>query len=223
MAEPTYVQIKDIRPGQKALNVLFIVLEIGKPTRTKDNHDVRSCKIADKTGCINISIWDEVGGLVQTGDICRLIKGYSSIWKGCLTLYTGKGGDIQKVGEFCMTFSEVPNMSEPNPEYMPNKDGTQQGQQPNQPTQRRSPTEQTQQLQESTPGGGPQNVPMHRSPLMGVQQGMPPGGVNINQQIMNNGQRHARPPMMVHPRGPPPGMRPPMMDPNGNGRGRGRR
>jgi hypothetical protein len=24
---------------------------------------------------------------------------YSSIWKGCLTLYTGKGGDIQKVGE----------------------------------------------------------------------------------------------------------------------------
>ena len=47
----------------------------GAPTRTKDNHNVRSCKVADKTGCINISIWDEVGDLLQTGDICRLIKG----------------------------------------------------------------------------------------------------------------------------------------------------
>ena len=47
----------------------------GTATRTKDNHTVRSCKVADKTGCINISIWDEVGELVQPGDICRLLKG----------------------------------------------------------------------------------------------------------------------------------------------------
>ncbi|WAR12433.1 SOSB2-like protein, partial [Mya arenaria] len=32
-------------------------------TRTKDNHTVRSCKVADKTGSINISIWDEIGEL----------------------------------------------------------------------------------------------------------------------------------------------------------------
>ena len=50
-------------------------LSAGTPTRTKDNHNVRSCKVADKTGSINISIWDEVGDLLQTGDICRLVKG----------------------------------------------------------------------------------------------------------------------------------------------------
>lgn len=48
---------------------------LGKPTRTKDGHDVRSCKVADKSGSINISIWDETGDLLQTGDICRLTKG----------------------------------------------------------------------------------------------------------------------------------------------------
>ncbi|XP_005325662.3 SOSS complex subunit B2 [Ictidomys tridecemlineatus] len=39
------------------------------------------------------------------------------MWKGCLTLYTGRDGELQKIGEFCMVYSEVPNFSEPNPDY----------------------------------------------------------------------------------------------------------
>lgn len=39
---------------------------------------------------------------------------YTSIWKGALTVYTGKVGEITKVGEFTMIFSEMPNMSLPN-------------------------------------------------------------------------------------------------------------
>eukprot|EP00063_Salmo_salar_P031743 XP_014006578.1 PREDICTED: uncharacterized protein LOC106574968 [Salmo salar] len=77
-----------------------------------------SCQVADKSGCITLSVWDEVGGLIQPGDILRLTRGYASLWKGCLTLYTGRGGDLQKIGDFCMVFSEVPNFSEPNPEVL---------------------------------------------------------------------------------------------------------
>ncbi|XP_062401647.1 SOSS complex subunit B1-B [Sardina pilchardus] len=110
--------VKDIKPGLKNLNVLFIVLETGRVTKTKDGHEVRTCKVADKTGSISISVWDEVGGLIQTGDIIKLTKGYASVFKGCLTLYTGRGGELQKIGEFCMVYSEVPNFSEPNPEYL---------------------------------------------------------------------------------------------------------
>ncbi|XP_050015317.1 SOSS complex subunit B2 isoform X1 [Alexandromys fortis] len=109
--------IKDIKAGLKNLNVVFIVLEIGRVTKTKDGHEVRSCKVADRTGSITISVWDEIGGLIQTGDIIRLTRGYASMWKGCLTLYTGRGGELQKIGEFCMVYSEVPNFSEPNPDY----------------------------------------------------------------------------------------------------------
>ncbi|XP_045193424.1 SOSS complex subunit B1-A-like isoform X2 [Mercenaria mercenaria] len=132
-----YVYIKDIKPAQKNLNVIFIILEIGSPTRTKDNHTVRSCKVADKTGSINISIWDEIGEMILTGDICRLVKGYTNIFKNCLTLYAGKNGGINKIGEFCMQFSEMPNMSEPNPEF-----AQQQAQaKEQQANQRKSPTE----------------------------------------------------------------------------------
>ncbi|XP_056653877.1 SOSS complex subunit B1 isoform X2 [Monodelphis domestica] len=93
--------VKDIKPGLKNLNLIFIVLETGRVTKTKDGHEVRTCKVADKTGSINISVWDDVGNLIQPGDIIRLTKG------------------------FCMVYSEVPNFSEPNPEYsaqqLPNK------------------------------------------------------------------------------------------------------
>ncbi|KAL8163643.1 UNVERIFIED_CONTAM: SOSS complex subunit B1 [Gekko kuhli] len=146
----TETLVKDIKPGLKNLNLIFIVLETGRVTKTKDGHEVRTCKVADKTGSINISVWDDIGNLIQPGDIIRLTKGYrsffqlerngwgmgmislglqklnrfisevryASIFKGCLTLYTGRGGDLQKVGEFCMVYSEVPNFSEPNPEYV---------------------------------------------------------------------------------------------------------
>ncbi|MBN3282968.1 SOSB2 protein, partial [Polyodon spathula] len=171
------VLIKEVKPGLKNLNIVFIVLETGRVTKTKDGHEVRSCKVADKsgsitisvwdelgtliqpgdiirltrgssgskqvTGCntgrvtktkdghevrsckvadksgsITISVWDELGTLIQPGDIIRLTRGYASMWKGCLTLYTGRGGDLQKIGEFCMVYSEIPNFSEPNPDFL---------------------------------------------------------------------------------------------------------
>ncbi|KAM4626790.1 SOSS complex subunit B2 [Discoglossus pictus] len=110
----SFVSIKDIKAGQKNLNVVFIVLEIGRVTKTKDGHEVRSCKVADKTGSITVSVWDEIGSLIQPGDIIRLTRGYASMWKSCLTLYSGRGGELQKIGEFCMVYSELPNFSDPN-------------------------------------------------------------------------------------------------------------
>lgn len=109
-----YVQIKDMRPGLKNINVVFIVLEVGHPTLTKENREVRTFKVADQSACINASVWDEAGQLLLPGDIVRLTKGYVSLWRNCLTLYTSKGGDLQKIGEFCMVFNEQLNMSEPN-------------------------------------------------------------------------------------------------------------
>lgn len=80
---------------------------------------VRTFKVADPTACINVSVWDEPGNLLVPGDIVRLTKGYASIWRHCLTLYSGKNGDIFKVGDFCMNFNEQLNMSDPNPNLTP--------------------------------------------------------------------------------------------------------
>lgn len=113
------ILIKDIRPGLKNINVQFIVLEVGNATVTKENKEVRTFKVADQSACINASIWGEPGALLFPGDIVRMTKGYAVIWRHCLTLYSGKNGDIHKLGDFCMLFNEQLNMSEPNPNFAP--------------------------------------------------------------------------------------------------------
>lgn len=112
------ILIKDLRPGLKNINVVFIVLEVGAATLTKENREVRTFKVGDPTACINVSVWDEPGKLLVPGDIVRLTKGYASVWRQCLTLYSGKNGDIHKIGDFCMNFNEQLNMSEPNPNLL---------------------------------------------------------------------------------------------------------
>lgn len=110
--------IKDIRPGMKGLKMKLIVLDVGSSYKTKDGNEVRSCKVADKTGSVNISIWGDYGNFIQSGDIILLTRSYSTLFKNCLTLYVGKGGTLTKTGEFCMLFSEHPDLSEPNSEWI---------------------------------------------------------------------------------------------------------
>ncbi|XP_063602001.1 SOSS complex subunit B1-like [Penaeus indicus] len=74
-----YTLIRELKPGMKNLKLLFIVLEIGRPNVTKENHEVRSCKVADKTGCINISVWDEPGQLLQVSFQLLRFEGESRI------------------------------------------------------------------------------------------------------------------------------------------------
>ena len=105
-----FTSIRNLKPGMKDLSLMFIVLDISRPTKTKEGHEVRSCRVADRTGSINLSVWDNLGQLIQSGDIIRMTKGYVSVWKSCLTLYLGKSSEFQKVNEFCMVFSEVPFM-----------------------------------------------------------------------------------------------------------------
>lgn len=114
MDKTEFITIKDVRDGMKNINVMFIVLELTASTKTKENREVFSFKVADSTAVINCSIWDEPGKLLQPGDIVRMMKCYVSIWRGCLTLYSGKSGEITKMGDFCMVFNETLNMSEPN-------------------------------------------------------------------------------------------------------------
>ncbi|CAG9131336.1 hypothetical protein JYU34_014853 [Plutella xylostella] len=115
MSTVEYVQIKDLKAGMKNINAVFIVLEVGGPTVTKEGREVRTLRVADASAAVNLSVWDAAGALLAPGDIVRLSRGYAAVWRAQLTLYSGKCGDLHKVGEFCMLFNEQLNMSEPQP------------------------------------------------------------------------------------------------------------
>ncbi|XP_027201744.2 SOSS complex subunit B2 [Dermatophagoides pteronyssinus] len=107
--------IKDIKAPSNKLNVIAIAVEIVSRLITKDNHEIRVMRFADRTGCINMCLYDELGATVQPGDICHITRCYATFHKGALTLYMGRHGKLTKIGEFCMTFTETPNMSDGDP------------------------------------------------------------------------------------------------------------
>ena len=93
--------IKDLRPGMKNVTSTFIVIDKGRyifsnqtkrasvrvfsavcsdaPTgttnNTKDGSVVRKCRVADKTGSILFSLWNEQAEAIEYGDILKLTKG----------------------------------------------------------------------------------------------------------------------------------------------------
>lgn len=103
--------IKDLEPNQKNISLQVIVLEIAKPTQTKDGHEVRTVRIADKSGSINLSLWNEYGTVLKEGDIIRLNGCFTQIWKTSMQVKIGTKGQIIKCGDFMMVFSETPDMS----------------------------------------------------------------------------------------------------------------
>jgi ssDNA-binding replication factor A large subunit len=97
--------IKDLKPNLKNISLQVIVLDIQKPIQTKDGHEIRTVRIADRSGSVNISIWNECGALLKEGDILRLNNCFTQIWKNQLQLKVSAKGSIMKCGEFMMIFN----------------------------------------------------------------------------------------------------------------------
>ncbi len=51
-------------------------LPVGSTSHTKDGSVVRKCRVADGSGSILFSLWNEQAAAIEEGDILRLIKGY---------------------------------------------------------------------------------------------------------------------------------------------------
>eukprot|EP00727_Mastigamoeba_balamuthi_P012561 m51a1_g7928 putative soss complex subunit b1 (147) ;mRNA; r:43580-44131 len=108
--ERTY-KIAELGPSLKVVNCAFIVLDKQPPILTKDAHALYQFRVADYTACVNLLLYDDAGDALQPGDIVRLHGGYTSVHKGAVTLYRGQRGVLERTGEFCMLFTEMPNVS----------------------------------------------------------------------------------------------------------------
>lgn len=48
---------------------------LGSSLPTKDGNTAHKFKVADKTGSVDLTVWNEVGEAINCGDIIRLTKG----------------------------------------------------------------------------------------------------------------------------------------------------
>ncbi|KAH7731037.1 hypothetical protein AAVH_02086 [Aphelenchoides avenae] len=103
--------INQLQPGMKNVNTGFIVLDVGVPRKTSQGNEVRTIRIADHTGSINMSVWNDLGEFVSPSDIFRVRNGCTVVHKGCLAFSLPKSGEMLKTGEFLMAYSDHPDMS----------------------------------------------------------------------------------------------------------------
>ena len=107
--------------------MLDIILEC---KTTKDGHEIFRILVADKSGSIELYVWDELGKPICAGDILKLQMGYrmqlipfrmaQQFKDGVLRLYLSKISVLRRIGRFLhadsffrfnMVFREAPNFS----------------------------------------------------------------------------------------------------------------
>eukprot|EP00123_Amoebidium_parasiticum_P006894 comp17728_c0_seq1/m.17668 comp17728_c0_seq1/g.17668 ORF comp17728_c0_seq1/g.17668 comp17728_c0_seq1/m.17668 type:complete len:222 (-) comp17728_c0_seq1:443-1108(-) len=109
-----WTTVVDMRPNQRSVNTHVIVLEKPKPQPTTLGL-VYTLLVADQTGAIMLTVFNELGNEVRPGDILELVGGYCNLFKNkVLTLYVGQGdrGSLKRCGEFMMAYRDTPNMSD---------------------------------------------------------------------------------------------------------------
>ena len=73
--EGDFFGIKHLKPSMRNLVLTVIVLEQDpNPTITKDGHVVRNLLVADRSGKIRLSVWNEPGEYLVPGDIIRVTR-----------------------------------------------------------------------------------------------------------------------------------------------------
>lgn len=109
-----YVKIADLTPEAKKVNLLVKVIGVEEPrdieTRYGSKH-LAEATIADDSGSLIMTLWEEQVGTVEKGDVLQIENAYISLVRGTMRLNLGRYGKINKLDEELEDVSTEPNMS----------------------------------------------------------------------------------------------------------------
>jgi replication factor A1 len=93
------LDIKDLRDGAKKVSVEAKVVEKGDAREVKSRYGNETYRIvdavvADETGSIKLTLWNEQIDQVNVGDNIKIENGYITSFKGEIQLNVGKFGKM---------------------------------------------------------------------------------------------------------------------------------
>jgi replication factor A1 len=96
------VAIKDLHDGMKRVDVEAKIVEKGDPrevrSRFKDEtYKIVDAVVADETGSIKLTLWNEQIDMVNVGDNIKIENGYVTSFKSEMQLNVGKFGKLSIV------------------------------------------------------------------------------------------------------------------------------
>ena len=117
-------KIKELTPNSKRVDVLAKCLEVSEPKeipgRFGGSRKVAEATIADETGAIILSLWDDQIGSVDKEDVLQIKNGYVSLVRGHMRLNVGKYGTLGKTDGLESVSTEL-NMSDKEYEQPPRR------------------------------------------------------------------------------------------------------
>ena len=116
-------KIKDLTPSSRRVNVVGKVVVLGEPkeikTRFGEDKSVSEVIVADDTGKITLTLWDDQTKDIRDGENLKIDNGYISLLRGHRRLNVGKYGSMSESDEEIEPNEEL-DMSEKEYEYQYN-------------------------------------------------------------------------------------------------------
>jgi len=114
--EARNVKVKDLNPDSKRVNIIAKVLQITDtreiPNRYGPANRVAEATVADETGSVVLSLWNDQIGTINQGDSVTVENGYVSLVRGHIRLNAGKYGKIAPSTQNVEDVNEENNISE---------------------------------------------------------------------------------------------------------------
>ena len=111
------MNISELRPALKKVDISAKVMEkydVREVVASTDNaqHRVGEVLIADESGSILLTLWDENIGKAEQGKTYKITNAYTSIYRNSLRLNLGKYGAIGPDSVELKNAKTTPNISE---------------------------------------------------------------------------------------------------------------
>ncbi|KNC51620.1 uncharacterized protein AMSG_07533 [Thecamonas trahens ATCC 50062] len=71
--------IAELTPELRVVNTAFVVLDKLGVRTIKSGAKVTTFKVADATGSVTFAVWDDVGSMLEPGEIFSLRGGYTEL------------------------------------------------------------------------------------------------------------------------------------------------
>lgn len=96
------MQIKDLQPKQGKVNIEVEVKEIGEVREFQKFGKVgrvANATVADKSGSIKLTLWNDDIDKVKVGDKLKVTNGFVSEFQGEKQLSAGRFGKLEVIGQ----------------------------------------------------------------------------------------------------------------------------
>ncbi|KAF7684630.1 SOSS complex subunit B1 [Astathelohania contejeani] len=100
--------ISELKNQQKNIDISFIIIKEIEKRNTKENEIVTTYLVADETGSIEFSLWNDT---LEPGDIMYLSEGFTATFRGKVRLFLSPVSQLTRVCTFRKSFNLEPCVS----------------------------------------------------------------------------------------------------------------